>query len=42
MKIFFGHEVRFLIKEMTRNFGFEIIRFTPQASNTARLKHFLS
>jgi FkbM family methyltransferase len=34
--------IRRSLKKFTRNFGFEVIRFTPQASNNARLKHFLS
>jgi FkbM family methyltransferase len=42
MKKKLHYEVRSVLKNITRNFGFEIIRFTPQASNTARLKHFLS
>ena len=42
MKRKLDYEVRSLLKKITRNFGLEIIRFIPQASNTARLKHFLS
>ena len=42
MKNSFYFNVRSLLKKITRNFGLEIIRFTPQASNAARLKHFLS
>ena len=42
MNIHISNFLRLSLKNITRNFGFEIIRFTPQASNTARLKHFLS
>jgi FkbM family methyltransferase len=34
--------IRFGLKNITRKFGFDVVRFTPQSSNTARLKHFLS
>jgi FkbM family methyltransferase len=42
MNIRVSNSLRLSLKNITRKFGFEIIRFIPKVSNIARLKHFLS